>query len=146
MISFKENLLSRSLEETIDIASDFIKSLNTLNINIFLNGNLGAGKTQFTKGIFKGLGYEKYMEVNSPTFDIVTSYSISDLTINHLDLYRIDVLNPEDEIWLDEIINKNGLNIIEWGNKFEFNTNKKNYFINIYLLENDERKIEILSN
>ena len=142
---FKEEFFSKNVDSTIEIASEFIKNITDLNVNIFLNGDLGAGKTQFTKGIFKGLGFENYLEINSPTFDIVSTYNQNNFQINHLDLYRIDYINIEDELWLDDVVNKSGLNIIEWGNKFEFKTNKKNYFVNIFITENDERKIEISS-
>jgi len=142
---FKEEFFSKNVDSTIEIASEFIKNISDLNVNIFLNGDLGAGKTQFTKGIFKGLGFENYLEINSPTFDIVSTYDQNNFQINHLDLYRIDYINIEDELWLDDVVNKSGLNIIEWGNKFEFKTNKKNYFVNIFITENDERKIEISS-
>lgn len=143
---FKENLESFSIEETFKIAEDFIKNLDNKNCLIFLNGELGAGKTHFTKGLFKGLGFENYLEINSPTFDIVNSYNINSLKINHLDLYRLDKINTEDELWLQDIISEDGLSIIEWGNKFLFNTNKDCYFVNIFIKDGDARQIEISNN
>jgi len=143
---FRESFFSNDVLETINIASTFVSNLQEKNCIIFLNGDLGAGKTHFTKGIFKGLGFSNYIEINSPTFDIVNSYDINNLKINHLDLYRLDKINSEDEIWLTEIINENGLSIIEWGNKFEFETGKKTYFVNIFIQDENVRKIEISSN
>ena len=58
----------------------------------------------------------------------------------------MDVLGKEDEIWLNEIINEDCLTIIEWGNKFEFKTLKKTYFVNIFIESENERRIEISSN
>lgn len=143
---FTENIISNNVGETIGFASKFINSLSNKNCIIFLNGDLGAGKTHFTKGIFKGLGFENYLEINSPTFDIVNSYKHEGLKINHLDLYRLDKLDVEDEIWLTEIISDNSLTIVEWGNKFEFKTNKKCYFVNIFIENENERRIEVSNN
>jgi tRNA threonylcarbamoyladenosine biosynthesis protein TsaE len=143
---FNVNYKSHSVEETISIAENFIKNLENKNVIIFLNGDLGAGKTHFTKGIFKGLEFQDYIQITSPTFDIVNNYQLQNQKINHLDLYRLDVLNKEDEIWLNEIVNDNSLSIIEWGNKFEFLTSKKTYFVNIFIENENERRIEISSN
>ena len=143
---FKANYHSHSVEETISIAENFIKNLENKNVIIFLNGDLGAGKTHFTKGLFKALDFQDYLQITSPTFDIVNIYQTKNQKISHLDLYRLDVLNPEDEIWLNEIIDDNSLSIIEWGNKFEFKTNKKTYFVNIFIENENERRIEISSN
>jgi tRNA threonylcarbamoyladenosine biosynthesis protein TsaE len=143
---FNINFESYNQEQTIEIASNFIKNLENKNCLIFLNGHLGAGKTHFTKGIFKGLGFDNYTEINSPTFEIVNVYQIPTLKINHLDLYRIENLDSEDELWLNDVISENGLSIIEWGNKFEFRTTKKCYFVNIFIKDGNERRIEISSN
>lgn len=137
--------ISSKPEETILIAQNFINSLDTKKVNIFLSGDLGSGKTQFVKGIFKGLGFEK--SPNSPTYDIVLTYKIGDLLVNHIDLYRLEVLNLEDEIWLNQILGQDSLNIIEWGNKFDYgNLIKPEYVINISYLGENERKIEFFNN
>ncbi len=143
---FNVNVHCKNVEETISVAEKFIKDLESKNIIIFLNGSLGAGKTHFTKGIFKGLNFVDYIQITSPTFDIVNTYKEDNLKINHLDLYRLDILSKEDEIWLNEIINEDCLTIIEWGNKFEFKTLKKSYYVNIFIESENERRIEISSN
>lgn len=136
--------ISSKPEETYLIAENFIKSLEDKKVNIFLSGDLGVGKTQFVKGIFKGLGFDK--TPTSPTYDIVLTYQIDGLTVNHIDLYRIEVLNLEDEIWLNQILGQEALNIIEWGNKFDYgNLIKPEYTINISYLGENERKIEFLN-
>lgn len=137
--------ISSSTDETKLIARNFINSLEDKNVNIFLSGDLGAGKTQFVKGIFEGLGYEG--SPTSPTYDLVLTYKINDLIVNHLDLYRIEVLNLEDEVWINQILNQKSLNIVEWGNKFDFdNLLKPEYLINISVLGENERKIEVFNN
>ena len=118
-----ETFISTSVDETYKIAEDLIKSLENKKTNIFINGELGAGKTHFVKGIFKALGFEK--SPTSPTYDLVINYEINDLKVNHLDLYRIETLNLEDEIWINQILEEEALNIIEWGNKFNFDNLEK---------------------
>jgi len=143
---FNANYHSHSVAETITIAENFTKNLENKSVIVFLNGDLGAGKTHFTKGIFKALDFQDYLQITSPTFDIVNIYQTKNQKINHLDLYRLDVINLEDEMWLNEIIDDNSLTIIEWGNKFEFKTKKKTYFVNIFIENENERRIEISSN
>lgn len=137
-----ETFISTSIEETYQIASTFTGSLVSKKINIFINGELGAGKTNFVKGIFKKLGFET--SPASPTYDLVRNYEIDFLKVNHLDLYRIETLNLEDEIWLHQILEEDALNIIEWGNKFNFeDLEKEKIEISIFKLGENERKIEI---
>lgn len=137
---------SKNPEETFKIAEEFINSLNDKNCIIILTGELGAGKTHFTKGIFKSFNFENYNEITSPTFDLVNSYQKDNFLIHHFDLYRIDKLNPDDTQWLYELLSDKSLCIIEWGNKFDFHINKKIYEIEIKFLSENERQIKIFTN
>lgn len=137
---------TNSANETINVAEDFIKSLDNKNVLLILSGELGSGKTHFTKGIFKGLNFHNYQEVTSPTFDLVNTFQLENLTVHHFDLYRLEKLNEEDVIWLNEIISEKSLCIIEWGDRFEFNLNKKTYLIKIEFLTENERQIKIFTN
>jgi tRNA threonylcarbamoyladenosine biosynthesis protein TsaE len=138
--------ISRNPEDTFKIAEEFINSLEDKNCILILSGELGAGKTHFTKGIFKSFNFEKYNEITSPTFDLVNTYNLNNFLIHHFDLYRIDKLNSDDEQWLYELLNDVSLCIIEWGNKFEFHINKKIYEIEIIYLKENERQIKIFTN
>jgi tRNA threonylcarbamoyladenosine biosynthesis protein TsaE len=138
--------ISKSLGETLDIASDFISSIGDRNCILILSGDLGAGKTHFTKGIFKGLGFQNYQEITSPTFDLVNTFKINNLITHHFDLYRIDKLNQDDKLWLQELLNEDSLCIIEWGDKFNFQLNKKIYSIKIEYINENERRIKIFTN
>jgi len=106
-----------------------IKSLNeaeTINIGkiigelakpgavIALIGDLGAGKTVLAKGIAGGLGVEQ--EPNSPTFVILNVYN-GRLTLNHFDLYRIQSEDELIDIGFSELINSEGVSVIEWADK-----------------------------
>jgi len=105
--------LSHNTEETENFAYNFAKSIKAPHI-ICLTGDLGAGKTAFTRGFAKYFGIEK--GVSSPTFIIMHRYDGS-VTINHYDLYRINDYDELIDIGFEEQI-ENGITIIEWPDNF----------------------------
>lgn len=94
--------------------SQDIQNLKDDNLSIiFLSGDLGSGKTVFTKGFMEGLGYQGL--VKSPTFSIVDIYDINSFKVFHFDLFRIK--NPKEilEIGIEEYLEqKESLCIFEW--------------------------------
>jgi tRNA threonylcarbamoyladenosine biosynthesis protein TsaE len=82
-----------------------------------LVGNLGVGKTVFTKGFAEGLGIEE--PVNSPTFTILQIYEEGRLPLYHFDVYRIEEPEEMEEIGLDEYIDGDGVCLIEWAGRIE---------------------------
>lgn len=99
-----------SVEQTMNLGFQLGKLVKPSDI-ICLNGDLGAGKTHFTKGIAKGLGVSDY--ITSPTFTIVNEYE-GRLKLYHFDVYRV---NDPDEIYaigFDEYIFSDGVTVIEW--------------------------------
>ena len=84
---------------------------------VLLNGDLGVGKTVFTKGFGKGLGIEE--PISSPTFTIMQIYESGRLPLYHFDVYRIS--DPEEmyEIGFEEYIEGEGVCFIEWANLIE---------------------------
>lgn len=83
---------------------------------ICLNGDLGTGKTHFTKGVAKGLGI--YDQVTSPTFTIVNEYT-GRLKLYHFDVYRVNTSDEIEAIGFDEYIFSDAVSIIEWSNYIE---------------------------
>lgn len=77
-----------------------------------LNGDLGVGKTVFTKGIANGLGVTEH--VNSPTFTIVQVYESGRLPFYHFDVYRIADIEEMDEIGYEDYFFGDGICIVEW--------------------------------
>ncbi len=77
-----------------------------------LIGDLGVGKTVFTKGLARGLGIEE--PVNSPTFTIVQVYEEGRLPFYHFDVYRIGDISEMDEIGCEDYIYGEGVSLIEW--------------------------------
>ncbi|HIW21197.1 MAG TPA: tRNA (adenosine(37)-N6)-threonylcarbamoyltransferase complex ATPase subunit type 1 TsaE [Candidatus Dorea intestinavium] len=82
-----------------------------------LDGDLGVGKTIFTKGFAKGLGITE--NINSPTFTIVQEYEEGRLPFYHFDVYRIADPDEMDEIGFEEYVYSKGICLIEWGHLIE---------------------------
>ncbi len=102
---------SKSRDDTISLGKLVSKHLFKGSI-ITLCGDLGAGKTTFTKGIGEGLSIKE--EINSPTFNIVKCYD-NKLPLFHIDAYRLeDVPSENKNIGLEELIDGPGVAIIEW--------------------------------
>ena len=80
-----------------------------------LVGDLGAGKTVFTKGFAEGLGVKEY--VNSPTFTILQVYEDGRLPLCHYDVYRIEEIEEMDEIGYEEYFYGEGVCLIEWADR-----------------------------
>ena len=104
-----------------------------------LCGELGAGKTTFTKGLVAGLGSSA--RVVSPTFTIMHSYEDGRLPVYHFDMYRIESEDELYELGLDDYLYDNGVCVIEW-NKFS-RLPEKVFEIKIVSLGEDTREVEI---
>ncbi len=95
--------------ETIELAQNF-ESEKFANMVICLEGDLGSGKTIFTKGFAHALGVTE--PVTSPTFNIIKEYNSGEMPLYHMDVYRLD--GRVDDIGIEEYYTKNGIVIIEW--------------------------------
>ena len=82
-----------------------------------LLGDLGVGKTIFTKGVAQGLGITE--PINSPTFTIVQEYTEGRMPFYHFDVYRIGDVEEMDEIGFDDYVYGDGMCLIEWANLIE---------------------------
>lgn len=83
---------------------------------LVLNGDLGAGKTQFAKGFAQGLGVDD--DVTSPTFNILLEYVGDELPLLHFDLYRLETTEELADIDFFGLLESGGVSLIEWGDKF----------------------------
>lgn len=83
---------------------------------LVLTGDLGAGKTQFTKGIARGMGISA--DVTSPTFTIEMVYEGGVMPLYHFDLYRLNDSSQLDDIGLFDAMESDGPTVIEWGEQF----------------------------
>lgn len=97
-------------EETMAIGQKLAPLLAAKDI-ILLDGDLGAGKTTFTKGLAAGLGVKR--NVKSPTFTIIREYQDGRIPLYHMDVYRLED-GSGDELGLDEYFNGDGVSVVEW--------------------------------
>lgn len=125
-------LKSLSAAETKRYGELFSKALIGRDL-VILVGALGGGKTTFTKGILKGLGYKA--RVLSPSFTLVREYLAKKLKAYHVDLYRLDK-NEALGLGLDDFIySDNSLTLIEWGDRIDKELDKYIKVKFLYLTE-----------
>ena len=103
-------ITTHSEDETIEIAQNF-ESEKFPNMVICLDGDLGSGKTLFTKGIASALGIRD--NITSPTFTIIKEYN-GELPLFHMDVYRLD--GNTEGVGIEEYFTKGGIVVIEWSN------------------------------
>jgi len=82
---------------------------------VALSGELGAGKTQFVKGLARGLGVTG--RVHSPTFTLVNEYGGGRLTLFHLDLYRLETAAQMASAGIEEFLRPDGVAVVEWAER-----------------------------
>ncbi len=106
-----------------------------------LSGDLGAGKTQFVRGVARGLGCAG--RVHSPTFTLVNEYGGGRLKLFHLDLYRLETAEQILSAGIEEFLSPDGVSVIEWAERlssFKFQVSSfKN--VKIEIVSETERKI-----
>jgi tRNA threonylcarbamoyladenosine biosynthesis protein TsaE len=107
--------VTRSEDETIELGRRIARELPRRAV-VLLIGNLGAGKTTLAKGIFQGLGVAEPEEVTSPTFTLIHEYGGG--RAYHVDLYRLDTAAQVATLGLDEILERDAVVLIEWGERF----------------------------
>ena len=115
-----KKLTLSSLEDTKnlgqEIAKEILKRKDKSAFVVFLDGDLGTGKTTLVKEIIFALGIKE--KVKSPTFTIIEPYELNDKNIYHIDLYRINDPNELEIIGLREYINESeAIIFIEWPEK-----------------------------
>lgn len=123
-----------SLKQTSELAMK-IASLLPVPSLLTLSGDLGAGKTTFTKGLALGLGIED--TVTSPTFTILKSYEGEDVTLHHMDAYRLEGI-VQDLGFEEEIYDENAVCVIEWSHFIEYALPEERLEIKI-LLDGEDR-------
>ena len=134
-------IISHSSQETFDAAKSLGESLNEPVI-FFLEGNLGAGKTVFAKGLICGLGQPDPDDVPSPSFTLINEYDLR-LKVFHIDLYRLETQEDLQSLDLEEIFAQPAVILVEWAEKLGNPDLPGVVGVKIGDLGNDERRIEI---
>ncbi len=106
---------SNSPAETEALGRDFARKIDKGDV-VALQGELGAGKTQFVKGFVSALGCSA--EVTSPTFTLIHEYSGGRWPIYHFDFFRIEDRQSAERLDLEDYFFGDGVAIVEWADKF----------------------------
>lgn len=128
-----------SLSETEELANAFAEKLNGNEI-ILLNGELGAGKTTFTKSLAKALGVTDV--VTSPTFAFMREY-YGKFKISHYDMYRAENQDELFELGIYDNLIESGIAVIEWNKFDEFPPDKQVIIIDIVKTGDNSRIFDI---
>lgn len=105
-----KKIYTKNEEETIELAKK-IAGFLLPGMTILLYGDLGAGKTTFTKGIGAGLGIKRI--IKSPSYTIIREYMEGRMPLYHIDLYRLEESEVID-LALDEYFDGEGVSVVEW--------------------------------
>ena len=133
---------THSAVETTELGRKLAAELRPGNI-VLLRGDLGAGKTTLIKGIAEAFHAAEVEAVTSPTFTLIHEYRGPDVTLFHIDLYRIDTQRELDTLALDDLMEPNTILLIEWGEKFERFQTERDVEIAIEHMGGDDRRLNI---
>lgn len=126
--------LTKETDETIALGARLGALLQAGDV-LVLTGDLGAGKTQLTKGMAQGMGIVD--DVTSPTFNILMVYEGADMPLYHFDLYRLDDPDQLEDIGFYDALEGDGPCVIEWGEQFSDQIGPER--LDVYLTRLDDR-------
>jgi tRNA threonylcarbamoyladenosine biosynthesis protein TsaE len=132
---------TRSVAETEAVAAELARTL-TPGSSIALHGNLGAGKTQFVRGLLIGLGGNA-RTVSSPTYVLLNIYDTGRMPLFHLDAYRVG--GPEDfeAIGFGELFEQGGVVVVEWADRVSALLPAGTIHVRIEAIAEEARRIEL---
>ncbi len=135
--------ITNSADETIELGRKLAAELRPPKL-VLLRGDLGAGKTTMVKGIAEAFEAASQDDVTSPTFTLIHEYRGPEVSVYHIDLYRIETPRELETLGLDELINdERNLVLIEWGEKFPKLVAERDVEIVIERTRPDSRRITI---
>jgi len=113
--TYKAVWVSPSAEETERLGEGLGRCLGAGDV-LALSGDLGGGKTTFTRGVARGLDVPEKVPVQSPTFTLIHEYP-GRIPMHHLDLYRLEPGPALEELGMEEYLYPDGVSVIEWAEK-----------------------------
>ncbi len=133
---------SDSVERTEAIAAELASRFVGGEV-VALYGDLGAGKTQFVRGLLLGLGGDG-RSVSSPTFVLLNIYASGRLKFFHLDAYRVAAAEDFEAIGFAELLEQDGVVAVEWPGKIERLLPRQRWNVSIATVDQQRRRIEIV--
>jgi tRNA threonylcarbamoyladenosine biosynthesis protein TsaE len=134
--------ITHSADETIAFGKELAAQFAPPKI-VLLRGDLGAGKTTMVKGIAQAFSAAEQEDVTSPTFTLIHEYRGPEVTVYHIDLYRIDTEKELATLAIDDLIDDRSVVLIEWGEKFERFRRERDVEITIARRGENEREIRV---
>jgi tRNA threonylcarbamoyladenosine biosynthesis protein TsaE len=135
------SVISHSEQETEALGEKLVLFLRP-NDMLVLTGELGSGKTVLVRGLAKGMGIDPEL-VNSPSFTIVNEYTGRERSLYHFDLYRVGDPSELKEIGWDDYQQRDGLVVVEWGEKAGQYLPAAYYLIEFETVGDSERNISV---
>lgn len=132
-------IVTRQEKETKELAAKLAATLKPGDV-LALEGDLGAGKTTFAKGLAKGLGIAE--PIDSPTFTIIKEYE-GKFPFYHMDVYRIE--EPEEELGLEEYFFGDGICLVEWASHVKPLLPEETLWLSITVEADGDRRLEFTS-
>lgn len=127
--------VSNSEKDTIALAEN-IESEKFENMIISLNGDLGSGKTLFSKAFANSLGIKD--SITSPTFNIVKEYYDAEMPLIHMDVYRLE---ENTDFGVEDYFNNNNICLVEWGEMIENKLPKERLDMEFKIINENKRLI-----
>lgn len=140
-----QEFITHSPEGTVELGRKFAATLGPPKL-VLLRGELGAGKTTLVKGIAEGFRAASQEDVTSPTFTLVHEYRAPNVSLYHIDLYRVDTPRQLETLGLDDLIGENSVLLIEWGEKFPRFARERDVEIALERLGDNDRRVKITRN
>jgi tRNA threonylcarbamoyladenosine biosynthesis protein TsaE len=137
----KIEIISNSAEQTFDIARLIGEKLIDGDL-LALSGELGSGKTCFTKGLAKGLGVSEEYQITSPTFTLINEYPAR-CKLYHFDVYRLNDYSEMEDLGYEEYLAGDGVVVIEWAEKIARIIPRDSIFIDFEYVNENSRKMII---
>ncbi len=135
-----KHYLSHSARETEQIAADFAATLHSGDV-IAYRGEMGAGKTAFTRGLCRGLGLSDH--VSSPTFALVHQYGNGAHALYHFDMYRVETFEDLYSTGFFDYLDYGGILAIEWSENIEAVLPENAITVELKKVENNPQQREI---
>ena len=132
-------MITRSAKETRKLGESLAERLKPGDV-LLLEGDLGAGKSELTRGIARGLGVEE--TVTSPSFTILNVYESGRCPLYHFDWYRLEGSGELYELGMDEYLGGDGIAVVEWPDRCPDAIPENSYRIILETLGENERNIK----